>query len=96
MVGRPTLCSCCILPASQIHCRERLATDPGVGWLRLYPRRVGTFDQVVAEAQQFIASFVAAEQAQTTEVAPKEGAVAEASTLDVFGDKVTARGTDGP
>lgn len=32
----------------------RLETEPGVGWLRLYSRRVASFGDVCSEAQAFV------------------------------------------
>ena len=77
--------------------RERLATDPGIAWLRLYPSRVGSFDDVVGQARAFVDSLVAEAASKAAEGGGAAGGAGAAKDAgkgaarvahDVFGDPI--------
>jgi hypothetical protein len=65
----------------QFNRRERLATDPGIGWVRLYPRRAGSIEGVLAQVRGFLDGYVAEEAAAAKAAAAaatgKEGGEAD-------------------
>jgi hypothetical protein len=81
--------------------RERAVSERGVGWVRLYPRRVGGFDDVMREVAGFLASYDVpaaaaggaggAAASAPAGVGPTEGAASPTArpVVDVFGDAVT-------